>query len=370
MPNRQKRTALGMQCFVAMRIGDRDTDAVYERLIAPTIRRIGLTPRRIDRVMHNERIDQKILREIQECVVMVSDLTFARPSVYWEAGLVEGLKKPVVYTCRRDHFHPRQEDEYGNYKIHFDLQTKKIVPWASANDRKFSRDLERQLQFVLRPFLRAQAEDIEQAQEERKFLANSLDSRRSIVLRSIVPIARRLGFSVRALDFDWGLEHPKMSKAFYSSYTLLGAALIYDQSREVHTGHVFVPPKLKKSLWQAIGRWKYHPLDSVRVEQARKQRKAVIDHYIVISFAPVPSKLINETLSDFQPGVDTSWASWFTHVTDLSSPANSRRTVWLHVIGNVRSERDSRDEIMKILASISNRRKQQKGTGFCFGPSQ
>ncbi len=39
-----------------------------------------------DRLMHNEHIDQKILREIEAAHVVVADLTFARPSVYWEAG--------------------------------------------------------------------------------------------------------------------------------------------------------------------------------------------------------------------------------------------------------------------------------------------
>src|SRR3989442_91739 len=112
MSNHRRQQSLSMQCFVAMRIGDAETDAVYDRFIAPTIRRVGLTPRRIDRVLHNERIDQKIQKELQACHVMISDLTFARPSVYWEAGFVEGRGLQVVYTCRKDHFRQREGDDY------------------------------------------------------------------------------------------------------------------------------------------------------------------------------------------------------------------------------------------------------------------
>ncbi|HKW86862.1 MAG TPA: hypothetical protein VJM82_07310, partial [Nitrospiraceae bacterium] len=90
-----------LRCFIAMRNGDPEADAVYDRLIGPTIRRVGLAPRRVDRVMHNERIDQKIVKELRACQLVVSDLTFARPSVYWEAGFAEGRDVEVVYTCKK-----------------------------------------------------------------------------------------------------------------------------------------------------------------------------------------------------------------------------------------------------------------------------
>src|SRR5262245_36948177 len=50
-------------CFIAMRIGDPQTDDVYDRLIKPAVRSVGLSPRRVDRVLHNERNDQRIVRE-------------------------------------------------------------------------------------------------------------------------------------------------------------------------------------------------------------------------------------------------------------------------------------------------------------------
>ena len=44
--------------FVAMRIGEADTDALFSRSIVPTIRACGGRGVRIDKVEHNDAIDQ------------------------------------------------------------------------------------------------------------------------------------------------------------------------------------------------------------------------------------------------------------------------------------------------------------------------
>src|SRR6267143_392191 len=91
-----------LKCFVAMAIGHEETDAVYDGLIAPTLRNKRVRPVRVDRIEHNEDIDDKIISEIETCDFMVADLTFARPSVYFEAGYAQ-RKVPVIYTGRKDH---------------------------------------------------------------------------------------------------------------------------------------------------------------------------------------------------------------------------------------------------------------------------
>ena len=99
-----------------MAFGKADTDLIYNQYMSKTIQDAGMIPLRVDRIIHNERIDIKIRELIEKADVVVADLTYARPSVYWEAGYAE-RRVPVVYTCRSDHFHPQKDD---NLQVHFD----------------------------------------------------------------------------------------------------------------------------------------------------------------------------------------------------------------------------------------------------------
>ena len=357
MPNNPRRRSLrrsttrGLRCFVAMRIGASDTDAIYDRFIEPTIRQIGLDSRRIDRVMHNERIDQRILSELQTCHVLVSDLTFARPSVYWEAGFAKGRKVPVVYTCRRDHLRPRADDEFGNFKVHFDLQMENIILWNSPRDRRFSARLESRLRYVLRPLLQERAEAEKCKREEETFTALSMANRRMRAVDVAVRLARRHGFRCRRQDADF--NDARLAPRWFS-VALYAASLAYDQPRTAHTGLVLAVPKLTKSALREIRYWiTRRPIDDARARKARNQRKAVVDHAIVISFAPVSPNLIGETWTEFQRELSGTHLVWSGVTEDWSSPDSRRRSIRLHVVSNVRSERQAREKIKQVLAQLT-----------------
>src|SRR5580704_7133706 len=128
-----------LRCFVAMRFDEPQTDAVYDNLIRPALTCQGITPIRIDRVEHNDNIDARIIQEIEGCDLALGDLTFARPSVYFEAGFAEGRSVPVIYTCRKDHFTPKPDDTLANLRVHFDLQMKNIIPWNNEKDSRFMK---------------------------------------------------------------------------------------------------------------------------------------------------------------------------------------------------------------------------------------
>lgn len=135
-------------CFIAMAFGNKDTDLVYKKYIKPTVNKCGFTPRRIDRVLHNDYIDRKIIEEIGAADICVADLTYARPSVYFEAGYA--LRKiPVLFTCRRDHFSNTED----TLKVHFDLRQRNIIPWDNESDGKFCVQFERRFQHISRPML-------------------------------------------------------------------------------------------------------------------------------------------------------------------------------------------------------------------------
>src|SRR5262249_24978205 len=88
------------------------------------------------------------------CDFAIADLTYARPSVYFEAGFAQ-REVPVIYTCRGDHFKYQSEDSQEHHRVHFDLQMKNIIRWSSARDADFARKLAKRISVVIRPILAA-----------------------------------------------------------------------------------------------------------------------------------------------------------------------------------------------------------------------
>ncbi|MEW6418434.1 MAG: hypothetical protein AB1480_09975 [Nitrospirota bacterium] len=101
-----------VNCFIAIKFAKPDTDAIYKKIKSIVIE-FGLHPRRIDQIEHTENINQKIISELDESDITIADLTYARPSVYFEAGYSH-RKTPVIYTCRKDHLN----NEEDNLKVH------------------------------------------------------------------------------------------------------------------------------------------------------------------------------------------------------------------------------------------------------------
>lgn len=111
------RRAVARQAFVAMWFGD-EMSAAFADGFAPALEQTGYRPVRIDRVEHNDKVDDRIVAAIRQSGLVVADFTGGRGGVYFEAGLAQGLGLPVIWTCRRDYF-----DREG---VHFD--TRKYKP--------------------------------------------------------------------------------------------------------------------------------------------------------------------------------------------------------------------------------------------------
>lgn len=132
-----------LHCFIAIRFGANDTDAIYEK-IAIAVSELGLQPRRIDRIQHIENINNKLIHELDDADIAIVDLTYARPSVYYEAGYAQ-RKIPVIYTCRKDHL--RSKDD--NLRVHFDVDRCNIIFWNDSSDESFEPTLKSRLHFVI-----------------------------------------------------------------------------------------------------------------------------------------------------------------------------------------------------------------------------
>lgn len=163
-----------------MALGYPDTDMVYDDLVVPTLKDRKVTAIRIDRIEHNDDIDDRIMAELQECDFVIADLSYARPSVYFEAGYAQ-RQVPVIYTCRKDHFSPRADDEFGNYRVHFDLQMKNIIPWSSPNDHHFSNRLKARIDKVISPILRQKKAEKQSNLESAKFAVLSTTDKLKLV---------------------------------------------------------------------------------------------------------------------------------------------------------------------------------------------
>jgi hypothetical protein len=105
--------------FVAMWFAEQMND-IYNNAIEPAIREAGYKPIRVDRIEHVNRIDDEIIGRIRASRFIVADFTGHRQGVYFEAGMMLGLGRTVIWMCKDEelaasHFDTRQYN-FINYK--------------------------------------------------------------------------------------------------------------------------------------------------------------------------------------------------------------------------------------------------------------
>ena len=158
-----------ISCFVACAFGKDDVDEIYKNAILPVLKSMEIKSYRVDQIEHNDDIDDKIIELLLKCDICIADLTYSRPSVYYESGYFTGLGKSVIYIARKDHFSTKTKDVYGNFKIHFDLQMKNIIQWSSTSRiNTFKRKLLSRLKLVSKPLK-------QRIEKDRKQEKNRLD---------------------------------------------------------------------------------------------------------------------------------------------------------------------------------------------------
>jgi nucleoside 2-deoxyribosyltransferase len=186
-----------MICFVASALDRANVDAIYDKSIKPVLRELGIRCTRVDRVEHNDDIDDKIFALMEAADFCIADLTYARPSIYYEAGYMLGRGKPVIYTARNDHFFARDSDPHGNLRVHFDLQMKNIIPWSAATNA-FGSKLKRRVSKVVAPVVKARRTTQDHLQHEQAFAKESISVQLGLLRRFAGGILRARGFSERS----------------------------------------------------------------------------------------------------------------------------------------------------------------------------
>jgi len=122
---------LSNRAFVAMWF-DKSTDNLYNQAIKPAIEKAGYDPLRVDKHEHVNRIDDEIIGQIKRSRFMVADFTEQRHGVYFEAGMMIGLGRTVIWMCDKE-----QLDQ-----LHFDVRQFNFIDCASipeAHDRLYYR---------------------------------------------------------------------------------------------------------------------------------------------------------------------------------------------------------------------------------------
>jgi nucleoside 2-deoxyribosyltransferase len=93
----------------------------------------------VDRKEHNEDINDFMIAEIRKSKFMVADFTDHKHGVYFEAGMMMGLGRPVIFTCR--------EDQLG--KAHFDTRQYSHIIWNTPEELR--EKLKRRIQATIAP---------------------------------------------------------------------------------------------------------------------------------------------------------------------------------------------------------------------------
>ena len=176
-----------LNCFIACAFGKSDVEDIYKNAISKVLRKLKINPLRVDKIDFLGKIDSKIINLIKKSDFCIADLTYARPSVYFEAGFTEGLAKKVIYTTRNDHFKPKKDDSNENNKIHFDKITENIIGWKSPNNI-FRNKLKNRINFVISPILEKLREQEKSINEQNKFKRLSLHEKINQVEKKIKKI--------------------------------------------------------------------------------------------------------------------------------------------------------------------------------------
>jgi hypothetical protein len=118
--------------FVAMSFAE-TMNELYDRVIAPAISDAGYKPMRLDRHEHVNRIDDEIIGQIRRSRFMVADFTDQRHGVYFEAGMMQGIGRNVIWMCHEDELKPEV--------MHFDVRQFNFIAWKEDELEKAYRRL-------------------------------------------------------------------------------------------------------------------------------------------------------------------------------------------------------------------------------------
>jgi nucleoside 2-deoxyribosyltransferase len=122
-----------MRAFMAMAFNAPDVEEALTQCFRPAAERAGLSLNKLTDAQGAGLIDNQIRAAIRSARLVIADLSTDNNGAYFEAGFAEGLRVPVIYTCRADKFREK--------KTHFDTNHMKTVPWDLSDLKRAENDL-------------------------------------------------------------------------------------------------------------------------------------------------------------------------------------------------------------------------------------
>jgi hypothetical protein len=279
-----------MRCFVASAFGRADVDRVYNQLVKPILSQLGIGSSRVDQIVHNDDIVDKILELLDQADFCIADLTHARPSVYFEAGYAQKTK-PVIFIARKDHFTPRDTDPEGNFRVHFDVRNKNIIPWGES-DKKFARALRSRILYVTGPLRRELANRQEREAERRAFLHLSQSARLQLVRNEAERILRSRGFRIEGNSGSQSFQAIRYRSGVETQVILFARATFTRRALELAYS------------WYGHGK-----CDTTRQRRhSRFDTKAVI--LLFASLEPLPLTRLHKAFPMHAPWLDRGLLKW------------------------------------------------------------
>ena len=119
--------------FIACAFGHTEIDELSNKYFFSACEKLGYEAVRVDMTEPSQTITERIMGGITEAACVIADLTYTRPSVYFEVGYSVGLGIPLLLTSRKDHFHGKKDTQ----RVHFDLEQYKISFWEQDDSGEF-----------------------------------------------------------------------------------------------------------------------------------------------------------------------------------------------------------------------------------------
>jgi hypothetical protein len=221
-------------CFIAMAFGYDDTDKFFIKLVLPVLKRNNITPIIINRHQSNDDLNIQIIEQLKNADFCITDLTYARPSVYFEAGFAQ-REVPVIYTVRKDHLDKGQPDDS---RVHFDLQMKPLITWKDQNDKTFSSRLEVRIKSTfLASWIKKQNTNHKYEQAEALFKLAPPDERLAKLRKYCIQELIKKGYS--KANWETNIDFRDNYTRSYSQEVVLAGRINYVYS------YKYIPPNNK-----------------------------------------------------------------------------------------------------------------------------
>ena len=138
------RTDLSKTCFIVSPIGSTDSeqrkhaDLVLTALIEPALADLGLTAVRADQIGSPGLITSQVIDHVARAALVIADLSFANPNVYYEVALRQAARKPMVQITRASDPLPFDVGQFRTYVIDMsDIYT--LVPQIDLHRQEITR---------------------------------------------------------------------------------------------------------------------------------------------------------------------------------------------------------------------------------------